>query len=490
MNLSCSRSGDVTQLSSQGSTRGDCLGALQEEAKQEKEGKGSVVYAAHQLRRHWDLMALNYKQWETIKPQPNPSPIGADPTDAFSANTRPMVQGPIEPYSPRTGVTQNLDQAATGFVVSPNDSDTGAYPDCEYRWGPPETHLHKGPETDNVGTRATAVPVPFDTNVTLKVVPAQEGWPKVQREQKGTDSNVVHMEEDFAAAVVIESYSWFLWKKQVQRHPKSRASKILKCPMITDHRITESQNRIGWKRPLRSSSPTINLTLPSPPLHHVPKHLIQTAFKYLQGWGLHHFPGQPVPMLDNPFSEEKFPNIQSKPPLAQLEAISSRPITCDLGEETDPTSLQPPFRQFDEVSPQPPLLQAEQPQVPQPLPISLVLQTLPQLRCPSLDTLQPLNVSLGVRGPTLNTAFEVRPHQCRVQGHNHCPSPAGHAISDTSQDARCGITGRRLLESMHQLGSRDQRMKTCGLGCDSDSSKLSSEEKAMQQLGRWLTWQI
>ncbi|KAK4829679.1 hypothetical protein QYF61_005972 [Mycteria americana] len=62
------------------------------------------------------------------------------------------------------------------------------------------------------------------------------------------------------------------------------------------------------------------------------------------------------------------------------------------------------------------LFQAKQSQVPQPLPISLVLQTLPQLRCPSLDTLQPLNVSLGVGGPTLNTAFEVRPHQCRVQG--------------------------------------------------------------------------
>ncbi|KAK4826639.1 hypothetical protein QYF61_010567 [Mycteria americana] len=85
----------------------------------------------------------------------------------------------------------------------------------------------------------------------------------------------------------------------------------------------------------------------------------------------------------------------------------------------------------DEVSPQPPFLQAEQPQVPQPLPISLVLQTLPQLRCPSLDTLQPLNVSLVVRGPTLNTAFEVRPHQCRAQGHGHCPAPAGHTIADT-----------------------------------------------------------
>ncbi|KAK4815300.1 hypothetical protein QYF61_026205 [Mycteria americana] len=50
---------------------------------------------------------------------------------------------------------------------------------------------------------------------------------------------------------------------------------------------------------------------------------------------------------------------------------------------------------------------AKQPQFPQPLPISLVLQTLPQLRCPSLDTLQHLNVSLVVRGPKLNTAFKA-----------------------------------------------------------------------------------
>ncbi|KAK4814695.1 LOW QUALITY PROTEIN: hypothetical protein QYF61_025521 [Mycteria americana] len=218
---------------------------------------------------------------------------------------------------------------------------------------------------------------------------------------------------------------------------------------------TESQNRIGWKRPLRSSSPTVNLTLPSPPLHHVPKHLIQISFKCFQGWRLNHFPGQPVPMLDNPFSNEIFPNIQSKPPLAQLEAISSCPITSYLGEETDPTSLHPPFRQLDKVSPQPPLLQAKQPQLPQPLPISLVLQTLPQLRCPSLDTLQPPNVSLGVRGPTLNTGFEVRPHQCRVQGHDHCPSPAGHAIPDTSQDA-IGLLGHLGTLLAHIQAAVDQ----------------------------------
>ncbi|KAK4831678.1 hypothetical protein QYF61_018675 [Mycteria americana] len=156
------------------------------------------------------------------------------------------------------------------------------------------------------------------------------------------------------------------------------------------------------------------------------------------GWRLNHFPGQPVPMLENPFSEEKFPNIQSKPPLVQLEAISSCPITCYLGEETDPHLSTTSFQvvvESDEVSPQPPFLQAKQPQLPQPLLIRLLLQTLHQLRCPSLDSLQPLNVPLVVGGPKLNTVVEVRPHQCRVQGHDHFPSPAGHAIFDTSQDA-------------------------------------------------------
>jgi len=47
-----------------------------------------------------------------------------------------------------------------------------------------------------------------------------------------------------------------------------------------------------------------------------------TFFDTLHGWGLHHLPGQPVPMPDHSFSREIFPNIQSKPPLMQLEAIS------------------------------------------------------------------------------------------------------------------------------------------------------------------------
>ena len=73
-------------------------------------------------------------------------------------------------------------------------------------------------------------------------------------------------------------------------------------------------------------------------------------------------------MPDNPFSEEILPNIQLKFPLAQLEAISSCSITCYLGEETNTHLTTTTFQvavECDKDSPQPPLLQAQQPRFPQ-----------------------------------------------------------------------------------------------------------------------------
>ncbi|KAK4827171.1 hypothetical protein QYF61_015133 [Mycteria americana] len=214
-------------------------------------------------------------------------------------------------------------------------------------------------------------------------------------------------------------------------------------PSPAGHAISDtSQDAIGFLGHLGTLLAHIQAAVNQTSHHTIKITRIPTSQK--QGWRLNHFPGQSVPMLDNPLGEEKFPNIQSKPPLAQLEAISSCPITCYLGEETDPHLSTTSFQvvvESDEVSPQPPFLQAKQSQLPQPLLIRLLLQTLHQLRCPSLYALQYLNVSLVVGGPKLNTVFEVRPHQCRVQGHNHFPSPAGHAIFDTGQDA-IGLLGR------------------------------------------------
>ncbi|KAJ7396609.1 hypothetical protein BTVI_143666 [Pitangus sulphuratus] len=40
-------------------------------------------------------------------------------------------------------------------------------------------------------------------------------------------------------------------------------------------------------------------------------------------------------MLDNPFHEEIFPEVQPEPPLVQLEAISSCPVASFLEEKAD-----------------------------------------------------------------------------------------------------------------------------------------------------------
>ncbi|KAK4832175.1 LOW QUALITY PROTEIN: hypothetical protein QYF61_020955 [Mycteria americana] len=144
------------------------------------------------------------------------------------------------------------------------------------------------------------------------------------------------------------------------------------------------------------------------------------------------FIGEPVPMLDNPLGEEFFPNIQAKPPLVQLEAISSYPITCYLGEETDPhlsRAIRSPLSLlFSRLNNPSSLSRSSEDFCSRPFTSFVAL----------LWTRS--STSMSLLGPKLNTVFEVQPHQCRVQGDVHFPSPAGHTIPDTSQDA-IGLLG-------------------------------------------------
>ncbi|KAK4829020.1 hypothetical protein QYF61_001795 [Mycteria americana] len=149
------------------------------------------------------------------------------------------------------------------------------------------------------------------------------------------------------------------------------------------------------------------------------------SFQYLQGWGLNYFPGSLFQCLTTLLVNKLFlisnlnlpwRNLRPFPLILSLVTWKKRPT---------PTSLQPPFRQL--LNNPSSLNRSSEDSAPQ--------KTFHQLRCASLDTLQHLHVFLVVRGPKLNTAFEVRPHQCPVQGHDHFPSPAGHTIPDTSQDA-------------------------------------------------------
>lgn len=134
-----------------------------------------------------------------------------------------------------------------------------------------------------------------------------------------------------------------------------------------------------------------HLTLPSPPLSHVPKHPIHISLKYFQGWVLYHLSGQHVPRSSCPLHEKFFPGTESKPPLVQLESVSLCFVTSYLRKETNthlaPTSFQE-VEESSEVSLQPPLLQTEQLFFfPLPLFICLTSLFLHPCHCRSLHTL-------------------------------------------------------------------------------------------------------
>jgi len=72
--------------------------------------------------------------------------------------------------------------------------------------------------------------------------------------------------------------------------------------------------------------------------------------------------------------------------------------------------------------------------------------------------LQQLSVLLVRRVPKLNTVLEVHPQQCQVQGHDHLPTPAGHTIPGTSQDA-IGLLGHLGTLLAHVQLAVDQHPK-------------------------------
>ena len=120
-----------------------------------------------------------------------------------------------------------------------------------------------------------------------------------------------------------------------------------------NHRVLESLRLEKTSKIMKSNSQYIT-TMPTKPC---PK-----VSRLHRGWWLHHFPGQPVAMLDHSFSREIFPNIQSKPPLIPLEDISFCPVASYLGEETNSCLTTTTFQvvvESDKISPQPPLLQTK-----------------------------------------------------------------------------------------------------------------------------------
>ena len=120
------------------------------------------------------------------------------------------------------------------------------------------------------------------------------------------------------------------------------------------------------------------------------KKVVQTLLELQQVWCHDRFPEESVPVTNHPLSEEPVPNVQSELPLTQLHSISLCPIT---GHQREGISICPSAASlkgsvdFHKVTPQPSLLQAEQTKGPQPLLVSLALETFHHLGSPPLDTL-------------------------------------------------------------------------------------------------------
>ena len=63
-----------------------------------------------------------------------------------------------------------------------------------------------------------------------------------------------------------------------------------------------------------------------------------------------HLPGEPIPVLNNPFCKDIFPDIQPKPCLVQLEAISPHPVAYHQWEETNSALTVSTFQILEESS--------------------------------------------------------------------------------------------------------------------------------------------
>ena len=123
-------------------------------------------------------------------------------------------------------------------------------------------------------------------------------------------------------------------------------------------------------------------------------------------------------MLDHSPHGELLPDIQAKPPLSHLEAISSHPNTCHLRKETSILLAITSFHivvESNQVSSQPLFLQTKQPQLPQLLLITVFFSrpftSCYCCNCCYLHMLEQLIVLLALRGPNLNTVFQLWSHQ-------------------------------------------------------------------------------
>jgi len=132
------------------------------------------------------------------------------------------------------------------------------------------------------------------------------------------------------------------------------------------------------------------------------------------------------------------------------------PLVLSLGttkKSLDP-SLHPPFRYWSTLirSPEPSLLQAEQPKISEPFLTGEMLQSFNHLCGPLLDSVQYVHFSLVLGSSELHVALQMGPHQCWVEGKDHRSPPASSTPLDAAQDTISRLCRKDALLAYVQLG--------------------------------------
>lgn len=101
---------------------------------------------------------------------------------------------------------------------------------------------------------------------------------------------------------------------------------------------------LGWKRPL---SPTVNLTLPTPLLNHVPKPHVCTSFKDLQGWG--HDDSQCVALIQGKARAHKQNDAHVSSVWVLLNPCGVLPSQEEIQEVKEEGNLEVLFNSLDKI---------------------------------------------------------------------------------------------------------------------------------------------
>ncbi|KAM9644853.1 uncharacterized protein ACIBXB_013062 [Morphnus guianensis] len=170
---------------------------------------------------------------------------------------------------------------------------------------------------------------------------------------------------------------------------------------------------------------------------------ISPDLEHFQYCGSHNFSGQPLPGSCYPHPKKFLPYVQSKSTLFQFKPVTPYPVTTGPGKKSVSIFLISPFyilKGCSKVSLEPSLLQAEQPQLSQPVLTGEVFHPSDHFCGPPLDPLQEAHVFPVLRTPELEAALQVGSHQSGAEGQNPLPRPAGHTALDAAQGT-AGILG-------------------------------------------------